>query len=140
MSYFDNFDNPFPTPRNVPEKYRQHPALQRLFVSDDAYLIPAEGPVQRWAVYGLVDRISAEYLHTILRLSTTLEQFGRRSARTSYPALLENDIRVILTPVPDEKIQEKIVVEVTNSRTQATQLRQEAKARVERVILGEETP
>lgn len=55
MSYFDNFANPFPTPRHVPEKYRRHPALQRLFVSDEAYLLPAEGPVQMWAIYLLVE-------------------------------------------------------------------------------------
>lgn len=91
------------------------------------------------------DSIHPEYLHAALRLGTTLEQFDRRSAGSSYPAILERDIQETLIPVPDEYTQERIAVEVSTRRTGAEELRSqaealiiEAKARVERMILGEE--
>lgn len=91
------------------------------------------------------DSIHPEYLHAALRLSTTLEQFDRRSAGSSYPAILERDIQETLIPVPDEYTQERIAVEVSKRRTRAEELRSqaetlitEAKARIERMILGEE--
>ncbi len=91
------------------------------------------------------DRISSEYLHIALLLHTTLEQFGRRSAGSSYPAILDGDIKKTLIPVPNQEIQAEISSEVVRRRTEAKRLRSEAeavvtaaKARVERMILGEE--
>jgi len=88
-----------------------------------------------------------EFLHTALRLNTTLEQFDRRSAGSSYPAILEKDIKATLIPFPPREVQSEIAVEVMRRRAQAKQLRAEAeqnvrtaKARVEKMILGEIEP
>ena len=90
-------------------------------------------------------KVTSEYLHTALRLSTTLEQFGRRSAGSSYPAILDSDVMETLIPVPKREIQMHIAVEVSRRRVEAKHLRveaetviAEAKARVERMILGQE--
>lgn len=91
------------------------------------------------------NQVTSEYLHTALRLHTTLEQFGRRSAGSSYPAILDKDVKATLIPVPNNKIQDKISVEVIRRRSEAKQLRIEAEAivsaaklRVEGMILGED--
>jgi type I restriction enzyme, S subunit len=91
------------------------------------------------------DRINSEYLHIALLLHTTLEQFGRRSAGSSYPAILDSDIKNTLIPVPNQETQNEVSSEVVRRRTEAKILRSEAeavvaaaKARVERMILGEE--
>jgi restriction endonuclease S subunit len=91
------------------------------------------------------DQVSSEYLHTALRLHTTLEQFGRRSSGSSYPAILDKDIKVTLIPVPEKSIQEEISTEVFRRRSTAKLLRSQAesvvaiaKAKVEKMILGEE--
>lgn len=44
---FDNFTNPFQDPTSVPDEYRLHPALQKLFQADSSYVRPAEDPVER---------------------------------------------------------------------------------------------
>ena len=49
------------------------------------------------------DGVLPEFFHTVLRLSTTLEQFGRRSSGSSYPAILENDIKETLIPIASTK-------------------------------------
>ncbi len=91
------------------------------------------------------DQVTPEYLHTTLRLHTTLEQFGRRSAGSSYPAILDKDVKETLIPVPQKGMQDEISTEVVRRRNEAKRLRSEAeaavaaaKARVERMILGEE--
>jgi len=91
------------------------------------------------------EKVTSEYLHTALRLHTTLEQFGRRSAGSSYPAILDKDVKETLIPVPSKDIQNKISTEVIRRRGEAQRLRNEAEAvvaaakvRVERMILGEE--
>jgi len=91
------------------------------------------------------DQVTSEYLQTALRLHTTLEQFGRRSSGSSYPAILDKDIKVTLIPVPEKSIQEEISTEVFRCRSEAKLLRSQAesvvaiaKARVEKMILGEE--
>jgi type I restriction enzyme, S subunit len=92
------------------------------------------------------NQVTPEYLHTALRLHTTLEQFGRRSAGSSYPAILDKDVKETLIPIPSKEIQNKISIEVIRRRREAKQLRSQAdavvtaaKARVERMILGEDT-
>jgi type I restriction enzyme, S subunit len=92
------------------------------------------------------NQVTPEYLHTVLRLHTTLEQFGRRSAGSSYPAILDRDVKETLIPVPSKEIQHKISIEVIRRRSEAKRLRSQAeavvaaaKARVERMILGEDT-
>ena len=98
-----------------------------------------------FAVIRPTENVLTDYLHTALRLSTTLEQFGRRSAGSSYPAIIENDIKVTLIPLPTKEQQKEIAEEITRRRAEAKRLRAEAeqvvaeaKARVERMLLGEE--
>jgi type I restriction enzyme M protein len=47
---FSDFTNPYKNPADVPAKYRTHPALQKLFRSDGAYVRPSEDPVTIWAI------------------------------------------------------------------------------------------
>lgn len=47
---FNSFTNPYQNPADVPEKYRRHAALQKLFKADGAYVRPAEAPVTIWAI------------------------------------------------------------------------------------------
>ena len=47
---FSNFTNPYQNPAAVPELYRTHSALQKLFKADGAYVRPAEDPVTIWAI------------------------------------------------------------------------------------------
>lgn len=91
-------------------------------------------------------KVLPEYLHIALRLSTTREQFGRRSSGSSYPAILVHDIKEVMVPVPDKATQQIIVDEVKDRKRRANQMRQEAvqtvtaaKKQVENMILGKET-
>ncbi|HKZ84389.1 MAG TPA: hypothetical protein VJ793_12110 [Anaerolineae bacterium] len=47
---FSDFANPFKNPADVPEEYRQHPRLQRLFQPDGSFTRPLEDPVSLWAI------------------------------------------------------------------------------------------
>lgn len=47
---FENFNSTFKDPANVPEQYRTHPRLQKLFQPDGSYTRPIEDPVTLWAV------------------------------------------------------------------------------------------
>jgi type I restriction enzyme M protein len=47
---FANFTNPYRNPADVPEDYRKHPNLSKLFKADDTYVRPAEDPVTLWAI------------------------------------------------------------------------------------------
>jgi type I restriction enzyme S subunit len=89
--------------------------------------------------------VSPEYLHVALRLAPTAEQFGRYTTGSSYPAILEKDIARTLIPIPPLDQRQGIAKEVASRREQAKELRHqaegivaEAKAQVERMILGEE--
>ncbi|MEW5987168.1 MAG: N-6 DNA methylase [Chloroflexota bacterium] len=50
MAGFSNFTNPYQNPANVPEPYRRHANLSKLFRADGTYVRPAEDPVTLWAV------------------------------------------------------------------------------------------
>jgi hypothetical protein len=52
------------------------------------------------------------YLHYALRLPSTLEQFRKWSTGSSYPAILDSDVRKTLIPVPDPEIQDAIASKV----------------------------
>ena len=45
---FENFINPFQNPANVPDEYRNHPRLGRLFQANGTYIRPLEDPVTMW--------------------------------------------------------------------------------------------
>jgi len=47
---FSNFTNPYQNPTDVPEEYRNHPSLSKLFKADGSYVRPAEDPVTMWAI------------------------------------------------------------------------------------------
>ncbi|MDZ7956331.1 MAG: hypothetical protein RMY34_00215 [Aulosira sp. DedQUE10] len=47
---FSDFTNPYQNPANIPQKYRQHINLQKLFKADGSYVRPAEDPVTMWAL------------------------------------------------------------------------------------------
>jgi type I restriction enzyme M protein len=47
---FENFINPFQDPFKVPEEYKTHPRLRKLFLLDGTYIRPQEDPVTLWAV------------------------------------------------------------------------------------------
>ncbi len=47
---FSNFTNLYQNPANVPEKYRKHHNLSKLFRANSSYIRPAEDPVTIWAV------------------------------------------------------------------------------------------
>lgn len=52
------------------------------------------------------------YLHFALRLPSSLEQFRKWSTGSSYPAILDSDVRKTLIPVPSPEIQDAIAVKV----------------------------
>lgn len=52
------------------------------------------------------------YLHYALRLPSTLEQFRKWSTGSSYPAILDSDVRKTIIPVPEPEIQDEIAAKV----------------------------
>lgn len=52
------------------------------------------------------------YLHFALRLPSTLEQFRKWSTGSSYPAILDSDVRKTLIPVPSPEVQDEIAGKV----------------------------
>lgn len=50
MSAFAGFTNPYRDPQSVPEIYRTHSSLRKLFKSDGSYVRHAEDPVTMWAI------------------------------------------------------------------------------------------
>ncbi|MGF2036659.1 MAG: hypothetical protein RMZ43_015325 [Nostoc sp. CmiVER01] len=52
---FSDFTNPYQNPANIPQKYRQHINLLKLFKADGSYVRPAEDPVRMWALEILVE-------------------------------------------------------------------------------------
>jgi type I restriction enzyme S subunit len=57
--------------------------------------------------------INPIYLHYALRLPSTLEQFRKWSTGSSYPAILDEDVKKTLIPVPAETaIQDQIAKKI----------------------------
>jgi type I restriction enzyme M protein len=54
---FTNFSNLFRDPSSVPDVYRKHPVVRKLFQDNGAYVRPAEDPVTLWAI----DLLTREY-------------------------------------------------------------------------------
>jgi hypothetical protein len=52
------------------------------------------------------------YLHYALRLPSTLEQFRKWSTGSSYPAILDSDVKKTIIPVPEPEIQDEIAAKV----------------------------
>lgn len=63
--------------------------------------------------------VSNKYLHFILRSAVVKEQFRKFSTGSSYPAILDGDVRKTVIPLPKKTIQTKIANKVhkeTNKR------------------------
>lgn len=79
---FANFTNPYRNPADVPEDYRKHPNLSKLFKADGTYVRPAEDPVTIWAIallhqeYGVP--LDALELELYADFSEGTHQSGRR--------------------------------------------------------------
>lgn len=56
--------------------------------------------------------VSNKYLHFILRSAVVKEQFRKFSTGSSYPAILDDDIRKTVIPLPKTKIQTNIAKKV----------------------------
>ena len=62
--------------------------------------------------------INPFYLHYALRLESTLEQLRKWSTGSSYPAILDEDVRKTLIPVPDPEIQDQIAQKIGDALRQ----------------------
>lgn len=89
--------------------------------------------------------INVNYLATVINSSAVSFQASHRTTGTTRIALDYKAIKSLLIPVPDCDTQERLLEEVTRRRYKAESLRSQAeavvtaaKARVERMILGEE--
>jgi restriction endonuclease S subunit len=89
--------------------------------------------------------VDRTYLFYALRLSTSLWQMGQRCAGGNYPAITQDELGRILIPLLPIAKQKEIVTHIQSIRTQAQTLQQQAeqiladaKAQVERMILGGE--
>lgn len=58
------------------------------------------------------------YLHFAIRLASTLEQFRKFSTGSSYPAILDSDVKKTLIPLPDNKTQDLIASHVLKGLNQ----------------------
>jgi type I restriction enzyme S subunit len=55
------------------------------------------------------------YLHFALRLPSTLEQFRKWSTGSSYPAILDSDVKKTLIPVPSPEMQDAIASKLVSA-------------------------
>ena len=90
-------------------------------------------------------KINREYLLSFLRTQLALKQMLQRSSGGNYPAITSEELKNIIVPLPPLETQNKIAEEVKARMQKAEQLQkeakevfEEAKERVERIILGEE--
>jgi|JI10StandDraft_1071094.scaffolds.fasta_scaffold55038_2 hypothetical protein len=58
------------------------------------------------------DGVNPFYLHYALRLPSTLEQFRKWSTGSSYPAILDEDVKKTRIPLPTPEIQNQIAQKV----------------------------
>jgi hypothetical protein len=58
------------------------------------------------------DGINPFYLHYALRLPSTLEQFRKWSTGSSYPAILDEDVKKTRIPIPDAPTQDRIAQKI----------------------------
>lgn len=90
------------------------------------------------------NKIFPDYLATILRSSLILAQTKHMMTGNTHPRLANEDVINLIVPIPEIKLQEHLVVEIQNRRTEARRLRQEAetewetaKTCFEQKLLGE---
>lgn len=66
--------------------------------------------------------VSNKYLHFILRSAVVKEQFRKFSTGSSYPAILDDDIRKTVIPLPSKTVQTKIAKKVHEETTKRNAL------------------
>jgi restriction endonuclease S subunit len=72
--------------------------------------------------------ISPEYLQWVLLNDYVLQQFLQRSSGGNYPAIIQDEMKKVVIPIPDKDIQNKIVKEAIHRKSNAHQLKREAEA------------
>jgi hypothetical protein len=70
--------------------------------------------------------INPFYLHYALRLPSTLEQLRKWSTGSSYPAILDSDVKKTLIPVPAADIQDAIAARVMSALRERAKVIQSA--------------
>ena len=80
--------------------------------------------------------INPLYLHFVLRLDSTMEQFRKFSTGSSYPAILDSDVEKTLIPVPDIKIQDEIVKRIITSLQERKRILEEINRKWEDTVLA----
>jgi type I restriction enzyme M protein len=78
---FANFTNPYKNPADVPEGYRKHPSLWKLFKADGTYVRPAEDPVTLWAIALLHQEYGVPLDALELELSTDFSEGTHQGGR-----------------------------------------------------------
>ena len=72
------------------------------------------------------DRTTAAFLWVVLRLSYSLQQMLRRASGGNYPAITQDELANIVVPLPDKRIQTRIVDEAISRSEKADALEQHA--------------
>lgn len=65
-----------------------------------------------YSVVRAKEGINPFYLHFVLRLGSTREQFRKWSTGSSYPAILDSDVKKTRIPVPTPEIQDEIAMQI----------------------------
>jgi type I restriction enzyme S subunit len=155
-------DIPFGEIRNIsfiPKK--EAPSRAKMVVHKDDILVPLTRPSRGAIVQYLEnenviastgfcviksvdeDRINKRFLYHLLRSKIVLEQFEQRSSGGNYPAIILEEVKNTLLPLPQKQEQQSIIAKhIDNQYIKAKQLKQEAetiltkaKAEVEQMIL-----
>ncbi len=123
---------------------RMRPYLNKVWVAEFDGICTGEAVVLR----PYLTRVDTTFLHALLMSRITLEQVVPFQSGTSLPRVAPSYIMQVKLPIPDAiGLQKELSLEIHNRRAQAKQLRaeaeqvvSEAKARVEKMILGEVEP
>ncbi|MBD2529012.1 hypothetical protein H6G97_05285 [Nostoc flagelliforme FACHB-838] len=78
---FSDFTNPYQNPANIPQNYRQHINLLKLFKADGSYVRPAEDPVTMWALQILVEEYGVPLEAMELELNSDFAEGTYQSGR-----------------------------------------------------------
>lgn len=91
-------------------------------------------------------KVIPEYLAAVLRSSAVVKQTKHMMTGNTHPRLANDDVTKLFIPIPEEKVQDRIVKELKSRRVEARRLREEAEAEwcqakisFESQLLGKET-
>ncbi len=121
---------------------RMRPYLNKVWIAEFDGICSGEALIFR----PNKNKVDTQFLHTLLLSQLTLDQVVPLQSGSSLPRVSASDVLSVKLPVPkDLQKQQEIGNEVKKRRSEAKRLRSEAeavvaaaKARVERMILGEE--